>query len=186
MVLGCEIACATTTDPAAFVQELETSIEAVRSVRVQGGLPVVVFGARGAFEDRWDIVSVYLMLERQPGDAGPPRRWWMARRVSSNGSKSGPPDWADTRSCPGLANAMGGLDSVTAVAVPLAGNAHLTAPPRAVADGVLVTLWSDQGRQAGNWPVRILISTFGGPLADWGQSTLKATASCWSREQPGA
>ena len=181
----CELACGPTTDPAAFVREVETSVEAVRTVRVQGRSPVVIFGARGAFDDRWSVVSVYLVLDRQPGDAGPPRRWWVARRSWSDGSTSGPPDWADTRSCPALANAIADLDTVTAVDVPLAGNAHLAPSPMMVADGTLVSLWSDQGRQPGNWPMRVMMSAFGGPLSDWAQSLLKTTVRCWTEEQPG-
>ena len=128
---------------------------------------------------------MYLVLERQADGAEPPRRWWMARRSRSDGSKSAPPDWTDTRTCPALANALGSLDAVTSIDVPLAGNSHLSAPPNYLADGTLVTLWSDQAQQPGNWPARVMISAFGGPLSDWGRNTLNATKDCWTEDQPG-
>lgn len=184
MIFGCELPCGTTTDPVAFVREVEQSVKAARTVRVRGRPPVVIFGARGAFDDQWDVVSVYLVLQRQAGGAEPPRRWWMARRSQSAGSKSGPPVWTDTRTCPALASAIEGLDAATSVSVPLAENADLSTPPKYVADGTLVTLWSDQARQPGDWPARVLVSAFGGPLSDWGRNTLIATKGCWAADQP--
>lgn len=179
----CSQQCAPTTDPVAFVREVEDSLDDARSLQVQNHGPVLAFAARGAFDVSWTVVTVYLVIDPPKSAGEAPGRWWLARR-SEAGVPASSISWADTRGCRALALAVARVDGISMSYVPLAGNEVISSPPRFQADGTLVTLWSDRARQSDGWPLSVSLSAFGGPLSDWGVSTLRETQTCWKQDRP--
>ena len=110
----------------------------------------------------------------------------VARRVETRGDETASIAWTSSRTCPALAPALAGLETLPAarIEVPLAGRA--AAAPVERPDGSSYFVWVQDARlgsdrHSGQLELR---ATDGSPVALWMEKTLKALAACWTPARP--
>lgn len=110
----------------------------------------------------------------------------IARRVETRGDDGATIAWTSSKTCPGLAGALAGLETLPAarIEVPLAGRAAAALVERP--DGSSYFVWVQDARlgsdrHSGQLELR---ATDGSPVALWMEKTLNSLARCWTPARP--